>query len=124
MDISVWDILHTYSAPPWSHRPSLAPPTSPANRLLLLSPLQVNGKDLSKVSHEQAVEAFRTASEPIVVQVLRRAPRPKAMAPPLDAQVADSSTQTDITFQHIMALSKQPAASPVGVLEQYLLPEE
>ncbi|XP_048879015.1 E3 ubiquitin-protein ligase PDZRN3-B isoform X1 [Brienomyrus brachyistius] len=86
--------------------------------------MEVNGKDLSKASHEQAVEAFRTASEPIVVQVLRRAPRPKTMVSPPDAQVADSSTQTDITFQHIMTLSKQPAASPVGVLEQYLLPEE
>ena len=34
--------------------------------------LQVNGQDLSKASHEDAVEAFRTAKEPIVVEVLRR----------------------------------------------------
>lgn len=34
--------------------------------------LQVNGQDLSQSSHEEAVEAFRTAKEPIVVEVLRR----------------------------------------------------
>ncbi|KAJ8361257.1 hypothetical protein SKAU_G00177820 [Synaphobranchus kaupii] len=87
--------------------------------------MEVNGKDLSKATHEQAVEAFRTAKEPIVVQVLRRAPRPKAVGPASDAQVVDISTQTEITFQHIMALTKLPAAAPpVDVLEQYLLPEE
>ena len=32
----------------------------------------MNGQDLSKSSHEDAVEAFRTAQEPIVVEVLRR----------------------------------------------------
>ncbi|XP_051568233.1 E3 ubiquitin-protein ligase PDZRN3-B-like isoform X3 [Myxocyprinus asiaticus] len=59
-----------------------------------------------------------------MVQVLRRAPRPKPTGPTGDAQVVDISTQTDITFQHIMALSKLPAsAPPVDVLEQYLLPE-
>lgn len=85
---------------------------------------QVNGKDLSKATHDQAVEAFRTAKEPIMVQVLRRAPRPKPMGPSGEAQVVDISTQTDITFQHIMALSKLPTSSPpVDVLEQYLLPE-
>ncbi|RXN03856.1 E3 ubiquitin- ligase PDZRN3-like protein [Labeo rohita] len=84
----------------------------------------VNGKDLSKATHDQAVEAFRTAKEPIMVQVLRRAPRPKPTGPSGDAQVVDISTQTDITFQHIMALSKLPTSSPpVDVLEQYLLPE-
>ena len=34
--------------------------------------LQVNGHDLSQSTHEEAVEAFRTAKEPIVVEVLRR----------------------------------------------------
>lgn len=85
----------------------------------------MNGKDLSKVTHDQAVEAFRTAKEPIMVQVLRRAPRPKPSSPASDTQVVDISTQTDITFQHIMALTKLPAAAPtVAVLEQYLMPEE
>jgi len=64
------------------------------------------------------------AKEPIMVQVLRRAPRPKPTGPTGEGQVVDISTQTDITFQHIMALSKLPTSSPPGdVLEQYLLPE-
>lgn len=89
-----------------------------------LSP-QVNGKDLSKATHEQAVEAFKTAKEPIVVQVLRRAPRAKAFAPAHDPQLVDVGTQTDITFEHIMALSKMGSPSPpVPVLDPYLLPEE
>ncbi|XP_062319723.1 E3 ubiquitin-protein ligase PDZRN3-B isoform X3 [Osmerus eperlanus] len=92
---------------------------------LLYEVCQVNGKDLSKATHDQAVEAFRTAKDPIMVQVLRRAPRPKPANPGPDTQVVDISTQTDITFQHIMALTKLPASSPtMAVLEQYLLPEE
>lgn len=86
---------------------------------------QVNGKDLSKATHEQAVEAFRTAKEPIMVQVLRRAPYPQLVTPVADTQVSDTSTQTDITLQHIMALTKlSPASPPMTELEEYLLPEE
>ncbi|XP_075952380.1 E3 ubiquitin-protein ligase PDZRN3-B isoform X2 [Anarhichas minor] len=88
--------------------------------------IEVNGKDLSKTTHDQAVEAFRTAKEPIVVQVLRRAPHPKeAVGSAGDAQVSDISTQTDITLQHIMALTKlSPSSPPMTELEEYLLPEE
>ncbi|XP_043238036.1 E3 ubiquitin-protein ligase PDZRN3-B-like isoform X2 [Amphibalanus amphitrite] len=35
--------------------------------------LKVNGQDVSKASHEDAVRAFQSAQEPIVVEVLRRA---------------------------------------------------
>ncbi|XP_074503362.1 E3 ubiquitin-protein ligase PDZRN3-B isoform X2 [Sebastes fasciatus] len=87
--------------------------------------LEVNGKDLSKATHDQAVEAFRTAKEPIMVQVLRRAPLPKESGPAGDTQVSDISTQTDITLQHIMALTKlSPSSPPMTELEEYLLPEE
>ncbi|XP_067855013.1 E3 ubiquitin-protein ligase PDZRN3-B isoform X2 [Heptranchias perlo] len=87
--------------------------------------LEVNGKDLSRATHEQAVEAFRTAKEPIVVQVLRRTPRTKILNPSHECQLVDMATQTDITFEHIMALAKiRPPTPPVVVLEQYLLPEE
>ncbi|XP_029105532.1 E3 ubiquitin-protein ligase PDZRN3-B-like [Scleropages formosus] len=69
--------------------------------------LEVNGRDISKTSHEQAVEAFRTAKEPIVVQVLRRAPHPKAPeGPSPETQGVDASTQTDMTSEHFAALSK------------------
>lgn len=87
--------------------------------------IEVNGKDLSKATHDQAVEAFRTAKEPIMVQVLRRAPHPKVVSPAADTQVSDISTQTDITLQHIMALTKlSPSSPPMTELEEYLLPEE
>ncbi|XP_041836493.1 E3 ubiquitin-protein ligase PDZRN3-B isoform X2 [Melanotaenia boesemani] len=84
--------------------------------------IEVNGKDLSKATHDQAVEAFHTAKEPIMVQVLRRTPCPKLLSP-ADVQVSDISTQTDITLQHIMALTKLPSSGPMTELEEYLLPE-
>ncbi|XP_065701737.1 E3 ubiquitin-protein ligase PDZRN3 isoform X1 [Patagioenas fasciata] len=86
--------------------------------------IEVNGKDLSKATHEQAVEAFKTAKEPIVVQVLRRTPRTKGFAPH-ESQLVDVGTQTDITFEHIMALSKMGSPTPpVSMLDPYLLPED
>lgn len=97
--------------------------TVPYTVLLSFLP-QVNGKDLSKATHEQAVEAFKTAKEPIVVQVLRRTPRTKIFTAP-ESQLVDVGTQTDITFEHIMALSKMGSPTPpVSVLDPYLLPEE
>ncbi|XP_028725099.1 PDZ domain-containing RING finger protein 4 isoform X2 [Peromyscus leucopus] len=90
---------------------------------LLYEVSQVNGKDLSKATHEEAVEAFRTAKEPIVVQVLRRTPlsRPTfGMVP--EVQLTNASTQTDITFEHIMALAKlRPLTPPVPDTCPFLL---
>ncbi|XP_069822966.1 E3 ubiquitin-protein ligase PDZRN3 isoform X3 [Dendropsophus ebraccatus] len=92
---------------------------------LLYEVCQVNGKDLSRATHDQAVEAFKTAKEPIVVQVLRRTPRTKMYSPPSDVQMMDTCTQTDITFEHIMALTKMNSPSPsVSALDPYLLNEE
>ncbi|XP_054991841.1 E3 ubiquitin-protein ligase PDZRN3 [Sorex araneus] len=84
---------------------------------LLYEVCQVNGKDLSRATHDQAVEAFKTAQEPIVVQVLRRTPRTR-MFPPAEHQLVDAGTQTDITFQHSLAFCKVPGLDP------YLLPDE
>lgn len=84
---------------------------------------QVNGKDLSKATHEEAVEAFRNAKEPIVVQVLRRTPLSKPVygATP-EVQLMNASTQTDITFEHIMALAKlRPPTPPVPDICPFLL---
>ena len=66
----------------------------------LLFCLQVNGRDLSKASHEEAVEAFRTAKEPIVVEVLRRVAngnKMKTMPPttPSPPPMVTVATQTD-----------------------------
>ncbi|XP_060095545.1 E3 ubiquitin-protein ligase PDZRN3 isoform X4 [Heteronotia binoei] len=92
---------------------------------LLYEVCQVNGKDLSKATHDQAVEAFKTAKDPIVVQVLRRAPRTKIFSPSHECLLVDMGTQTDITFEHIMALTKMGSPTPpVTVLDSYLLPEE
>ncbi|XP_042179281.1 PDZ domain-containing RING finger protein 4-like [Oncorhynchus tshawytscha] len=75
---------------------------------------EVNGKDLSKASHDEAVEAFRSAKEPIVVQVLRRntAGRGSHVSSTQEVDVVDMCTQTDITFEHIMALAKLRATTP------------
>ncbi|XP_074395950.1 PDZ domain-containing RING finger protein 4 isoform X2 [Zonotrichia albicollis] len=84
--------------------------------------IEVNGKDLSKATHEEAVEAFRNAKEPIVVQVLRRAPAAKAHSGSQDVRLMDASTQTDITFEHIMALAKlRPSTPPVPDICPFLL---
>ncbi|XP_048405314.1 PDZ domain-containing RING finger protein 4 isoform X1 [Stegostoma tigrinum] len=74
--------------------------------------IEVNGKDLSKATHEEAVEAFRNAKDPIVVQVLRRAPIAKNHGSSQDVPLVEAGTQTEITFEHIMALSKLRSSSP------------
>ncbi|XP_063316649.1 PDZ domain-containing RING finger protein 4 [Pelmatolapia mariae] len=93
---------------------------------LLYEIAQVNG--LAKVEHDEAVvEAIRR--DPIVVQVLRRTPTRAAAAvvqnstsSPQDVCVVDVCTQTDITFEHIMALAKlRPATPPVPDICPFLL---
>ncbi|KAA8580110.1 hypothetical protein FQN60_005645 [Etheostoma spectabile] len=88
----------------------------------------VNGRNFSKVDHEEAVvEAIRR--DPIVVQVLRRTPTRSTAAvahnysgAPQDVSVVDVCTQTDITFEHIMALAKlRPATPPVPDICPFLL---
>ncbi|XP_030576124.1 PDZ domain-containing RING finger protein 4 [Archocentrus centrarchus] len=93
---------------------------------LLYEIAQVNG--LAKVEHDEAVvEAIRR--DPIVVQVLRHTPTRAAAAVvnngsslPQDVCVVDVCTQTDITFEHIMALAKlRPATPPVPDICPFLL---
>ncbi|KAM7044759.1 PDZ domain-containing protein 4 isoform 3-T3 [Molossus nigricans] len=80
--------------------------------------LQVNGKELSKLSQEQTLEALRSSKEPLVIQVLRRSPRLRGDSSCHDLQLVDSGTQTDITFEHIMALGKlRPPTPPMVILE-------
>lgn len=42
------------------------------NALLIF--IQVNGEDLRNATHEQAIQAFRQAKDPIIVEVARRGP--------------------------------------------------
>uniref|UniRef100_A0A1A7XAE7 PDZ domain containing ring finger 4 n=1 Tax=Iconisemion striatum TaxID=60296 RepID=A0A1A7XAE7_9TELE len=95
---------------------------------LLYEIAQVNGRDFSKAEHDEAVvEAIRR--DPIVVQVLRQAPTRataavvhKNSSSPQDVCVVDVCTQTDITFEHIMALAKlQPTTPPVPDICPFLL---
>ena len=82
---------------------------------------QVNGKELSKLSQEQTLEALRTSKEPLVIQVLRRSPRLRGDGSCHDLQLVDSGTQTDITFEHIMALGKlRPPTPPMVILEPFV----
>lgn len=96
-------------------------------KLQYLTP-QVNGRDFSRAEHEEAVvEAIRR--DPIVVQVLRGTPNRAGSAlshshsgSPQDVCVVDVCTQTDITFEHIMALAKlQPSTPPVPDICPFLL---
>ncbi|XP_044048513.1 PDZ domain-containing RING finger protein 4-like isoform X2 [Siniperca chuatsi] len=83
---------------------------------------EVNGKELSKSSHEETVEAFRGAKDPVVVQVIRRTPSGRPHGPPQEIHVVDVCTQTDITFEHIMALAKlRPSTPPVPDVCPFLL---
>ncbi|XP_055973853.1 PDZ domain-containing RING finger protein 4 [Sorex fumeus] len=90
---------------------------------LLYEVSQVNGKDLSKFTHEEAMEAFQNAKEPIVVQVLRRTPLSKPVySTSSEVQLTNASTQTDITFEHIMTLAKfRPPTPPVPDICPFLL---
>lgn len=82
----------------------------------------MNGKELSKSSHEETVEAFRPAKDPVVVQVIRRTPSGRPHGPPQEIHVVDVCTQTDITFEHIMALAKlRPSTPPVPDVCPFLL---
>ncbi|XP_041130060.1 PDZ domain-containing protein 4-like [Polyodon spathula] len=88
---------------------------------------QVNGKELSRLSQQQTLEVLRSSRDPLVIQVLRRSPRSKGGAVGGGAlqDFIDSGTQTDITFEHIMALSKlRPPSPPLPpAIEPYSLAE-
>uniref|UniRef100_A0A4W5QUD2 PDZ domain containing ring finger 4 n=1 Tax=Hucho hucho TaxID=62062 RepID=A0A4W5QUD2_9TELE len=90
-------------------------------RLFYLFPVQVNGRDYSKASHDEVVEVIRR--DPIVVQVVRRHGNPAHSHQTLqEVHVVDVCTQTDITFEHIMALAKlRPATPPVPDICPFLL---
>ncbi|TNN62727.1 PDZ domain-containing RING finger protein 4 [Liparis tanakae] len=84
--------------------------------------MAVNGKELSKSSHEESVEAFHVAKDPVVVQVIRRTPGGRPYGSPQEIHVVDVCTQTDITFEHIMALAKlRPSTPPVPDVCPFLL---
>ncbi|XP_072291371.1 PDZ domain-containing RING finger protein 4-like [Eucyclogobius newberryi] len=89
---------------------------------LLYEIAQVNGKELSKSSHDDAVASFCSSREPVVVQVIRRTPSGRPHGSLQEIHVVDVCTQTDITFEHIMALAKlRPSTPPVPDVCPFLL---
>ncbi|XP_077373456.1 PDZ domain-containing RING finger protein 4 isoform X2 [Festucalex cinctus] len=89
---------------------------------LLYEIAQVNGRELSKSSHEETLESFLPAKDPVVVQVIRRTPSGRPHGPPQEIRVVDVCTQTDITFEHIVALAKlRPTTPPVPDVCPFLL---
>ncbi|XP_037110370.1 PDZ domain-containing RING finger protein 4-like isoform X1 [Syngnathus acus] len=104
----------------WRLRQCLAHMDSIA--LQLFDYYQVNGKELSKSSHEETLESFLPAKDPVVVQVIRRTPSGRPHGPPQEIHVVDVCTQTDITFEHIVALAKlRPTTPPVPDVCPFLL---
>ncbi|XP_061618060.1 PDZ domain-containing RING finger protein 4 [Phyllopteryx taeniolatus] len=87
---------------------------------LLYEIAQVNRRNFSKGEQDEAaVEGTRR--DPIVVQVIRPVTQHQG-GPSREACVADVCTQTDITFEHIMALAKlRPATPPVPDVCPFLL---
>ncbi|KAM3847256.1 PDZ domain-containing protein 4 [Vipera latastei] len=92
--------------------------------------LQVNGRELSRLSQEQTLEALRCSKEPLVIQVLRRSPRSRggggegATSQGDVTTLVDSGTQTDITFEHLMDLGRiRPPSPPAMRMEPYGLPD-
>ncbi|KAJ8008776.1 hypothetical protein DPEC_G00081930, partial [Dallia pectoralis] len=83
---------------------------------LLYEIAQVNARDYTKAGRDEA-------SEPVMVQVLRRHGNPPSHAQTTqEVHVVNVCTQTDITFEHIMALAKlRPATPPVPDICPFLL---
>ena len=79
-----------------------------------LSRLQVNGRDVSGSSHEDAVEAFRTAKEPIVVEVLRKvggkhSSKMKSKPPPIPMVTVATQTDDYIENDFFSMLAENPS---------------
>uniref|UniRef100_A0A8C1AWF1 PDZ domain containing RING finger 3a n=1 Tax=Cyprinus carpio carpio TaxID=630221 RepID=A0A8C1AWF1_CYPCA len=99
---------------------------SDENYKLLQSTCQVNGRSMSVATHDQAVEAFQTAKNPIEVQVLRRTAHKtcKTLNP---AQGMDNSTQTNITLKtskHIETLAKIPSPPCMALPHSFHSPSQ
>nr|XP_023675046.1 PDZ domain-containing protein 4-like [Paramormyrops kingsleyae]XP_023675047.1 PDZ domain-containing protein 4-like [Paramormyrops kingsleyae] len=101
---------------------------------------QVNGKELSRLSQERPAGSLRAMRDPLLIQVVRRGPRRKGSSggpmvttgAAMVSDCTDSSTQTDISFQHMQSVGRAghsragpplpPPSPPLHpVLEPYLL---
>ena len=83
--------------------------------------LQINGQDLTESSHEEAVQAFHAAKEPIVVEVLRRVAKGNSAGnqgnkmktkPP---SMVSTATQTDEVIEDGYFNLFRPPTPPFGM---------
>ncbi|KAG9269466.1 E3 ubiquitin-protein ligase PDZRN3 isoform X1 [Astyanax mexicanus] len=79
--------------------------------------IKVNNRELSLATHDDAVEAFLMARDPIEVEVLRRvAPTKTSSALIPDTRGVDTTTQTEISLEHVEAVTKLTSPpTPVGM---------
>uniref|UniRef100_A0A8C2IMT5 PDZ domain containing RING finger 3a n=1 Tax=Cyprinus carpio TaxID=7962 RepID=A0A8C2IMT5_CYPCA len=90
--------------------------------------VEVNGRTLSFATHDQAVEAFQTAKDPIEVQVLRRMAQ-KTCRTLKPTRGMDNSTQTNITLktlQQIETLANlaSPSTPCMALLDSFHSPSQ
>ena len=83
---------------------------------------QINGQDLTQSTHEEAVEAFQTAKEPIVVEVLRRVSKGSSSRSSLENKMksqlpsmVSTATQTDEYIEDAYFSLFCPPTSPFGM---------
>ena len=79
---------------------------------------QVNGRDVSQSSHEEAVEAFLQAQEPITVEVLRRG-QPASLTTLGTASSVPNSARNSV----YIPTAKSPSQSSL-IKEPTLLPND
>lgn len=64
---------------------------------MILLLFQVNGTDVSSFPHEDAVRAFLTAQEPIVVEVKRRISESSQEKSPTSTKLISTGCQTELS---------------------------
>ncbi|XP_067302775.1 E3 ubiquitin-protein ligase PDZRN3-B isoform X2 [Pseudorasbora parva] len=87
---------------------------------------EVNGRSLSVATHDQAVEAFQAAKDPIEVEVLRRVAH-KTHDSHEPTRGVENSTQTNITMKylkHMETMAKLPSPLCMAVLDSFHSPSQ
>ena len=78
----------------------------------------MNGIDLTQATHEEAVEAFKNAAEPIAVEVVRRAPRTTKVVSSDKGDrtvcTCNIGTQTDLQSEDLLWKMLQQCPSPLS----------
>ncbi|XP_035210850.1 PDZ domain-containing RING finger protein 4-like isoform X2 [Stegodyphus dumicola] len=81
---------------------------------------KVNGRDLSKQKHEEALEAFRSTRDPIVVEITQRPTKSAVHSAPKIGMEAESATSTSSSFVYCDSCTQTEwtggwESSPIGL---------